>query len=383
MSSARLSIVHDYLYVYGGAERTLEHVHQVWPDAPIHTLLYVRDRLPASFRAMDVRPTWVDRLPARLRLQRLYAVLQPIAFGRLRTDPNRDVLSFASFGAKAVPAPSGRCHVCYCYTPPRFLWGPYSGIERDRLPAPVRTTTRIVERFLRRWDYAAAQRVDHFITQSRYVADRIHRVYGRDSAVVPPPADVSRFQGVETHDGGYFLVVGRFEAYKRVDLAIEACRRLHLPLRIVGSGVDEARLRHLAAAAPTVQFLGPVPDREMVAQLAGCRALLFPGEEDFGLVALEAQAAGKPVIAYGAGGALETIVPGVTGTFFDQLTADSLEATLAAFDAHTFDPTAARAHAARFAPHHFRTNLRTTVEHALRNADTRGWKRINADRTTL
>src|SRR5205823_2443531 len=136
---------------------------------------------------------------------------------------------------------------------------------------------------------------------------------GRDSAVVPPPVDVGRFADVETHDGGYFLVVGRFEAYKRVDLAIEACRQLDLPLRIIGAGVDEPRLRQLAARAPQVRFLGAVDDAETVKHLAGCRALLFPGEEDFGLIALEAQAVGKPVIAYGAGGALETVLPGVTG----------------------------------------------------------------------
>src|SRR4051794_17087192 len=245
MTSPRLALVHDYLYVYGGAERTLEQVHRIWPEAPIYTLLFVRDRLPASFRAMDVRTTWVDRLPARLRLQRIYAMLQPVAFGTLRVDPGRGVLSFASFGAKAVRPPPGRRHVCYCYTPPRFLWGPYSGIERERLALPLRAGTRALERWLRRWDWRAAQAVDVFITQSRYVAKRIKRVYGRESAVVPPPVDVARFAGVEAYDGGYFLVVARFEAYKRVDLAIEACRRLDLPLRIIGSGVDEPRLRQL------------------------------------------------------------------------------------------------------------------------------------------
>src|SRR5206468_8975841 len=163
-----------------------------------------------------VRTTWVDRLPARLRLQRLYAMLQPVAFGALRVEPGLDVLSFASFGAKAVRAPRGRRHVCYCYTPPRFLWGPYSGIERERLPLPLRAGTRALERWLRRWDWRAAQAVDGFITQSRYVAERIKRVYGRDAAVVPPPVDVARFAHVESHDRGYFLAVGRFEAYQRI-----------------------------------------------------------------------------------------------------------------------------------------------------------------------
>jgi glycosyltransferase involved in cell wall biosynthesis len=373
VTTPRLALVHDYLYVYGGAERTLEQVHRVWPEAPVYTLLFVRERLPVPFRAMDVHTTWVDRLPARLRLQRVYAMLQPVAFGALRVEPGRDVLSFASFGAKAVRAPWGRRHVCYCYTPPRFLWGPYSGIPRERLSLPLRAGTRALERWLRRWDRRTAQAVDTFITQSRYVAERIRRVYGRDAAVVPPPVDVDRFAGIKPHDGGYYLVAGRFEAYKRIDLAIEACRRLDVPLRIVGSGVDEPRLRQLAAGAPQVRFLGPVDDDEMVRQLTGCRALLFPGEEDFGLIALEAQAAGKPVIAYGAGGALETVLPGVTGAFFHDLSAEALTQAIAAFDPAAFDPQAARANAARYAPERFRERLRSTVEEYLRT-------QMNADR---
>jgi glycosyltransferase involved in cell wall biosynthesis len=294
-------------------------------------------------------------------------MLQPIAFGGLHVEPGRDVLSFASFGAKAVRAPRGRRHVCYCYTPPRFLWGPYSGIERERLPGPVRAGTSALERALRRWDQRAAQAVSYFITQSRYVAERIRRVYGRESIVVPPPVEVERFANLSAFDGAYLLIVSRFEAYKRIDLAIEACRRLRAPLRIIGSGVDEPRLRRLAAGAPEVRFLGSASDQEMVAQLAGCRALLLPGEEDFGLIAVEAQAAGKPVIAYGDGGALETVLPGVTGTFFHELNAEALAETLATFEPHAFDPAAAQANAARYAPERFREHLRSTVETLLQS----------------
>jgi glycosyltransferase involved in cell wall biosynthesis len=361
----RLNLVHDYLYVYGGAERMLEHVHRIWPVAPIYTLLYVRERLPPSFADMDVRATWVDRLPARLRLQRAYAMLQPVAFATVR--PAGHVVSFASFGAKAVRPQrgSGGRHVCYCFTPPRFLWGPYSGIERRRLPGAVRSATRALEAVLRRWDRAAAGRVDAFVTMSPYVAARLRRVYGRESEIVPPPVDVERFEAATPSPGDYFLVVARFEAYKRIDLAIEACRRLRRPLRIVGSGVDEARLRRLAAGDPLVQFLGPVGDDEVVQQMAGCRGLLFPGEEDFGLTAVEAQAAGKPVIAYAEGGAQETVTPGVTGAFFDALTVDALAEAIEQFEPRRYHPGACRANAARFSPEQFRTRFQATVERLL------------------
>lgn len=357
-----LNLVHDYLYVYGGAERMLDHVHRIWPAAPIYTLLFVRDRLPAHFDSMDVRPTWVDRLPNRLRLQRAYAMLQPIAFATVR--PEGHVLSLSSFGAKSVRAHHGR-HVSYCFTPPRFLWGPHRGTPRETLPRPVRPATAALEAVLRRWDVAAARRVDHFFTLSHYVAARIRRIYGRDATIIPPPVDVSRFTTAPAARGDYFLVVARFEAYKRIDLAIRACERLGQPLRIAGTGVDEARLRRLAADSRVVQFLGPIDDEEVVAQMAGCRALLFPGEEDFGLTAVEAQAAGKPVIAYAAGGARETVIPGVTGTFFDELTVDSLAETIARFDAARFDPAACRDNAWQYAPERFRERFRAAVEAAL------------------
>ncbi len=363
----RLALVHDYLYVYGGAERTLLEVHREWPAAPVYTLLYVRERLPDAFRRMDVRTTWVDRLPWRLRLQRLYAVLQPLAFGRLRVTGADTVLSFASFGAKAVPAPPGGQHLCYCYTPPRFLWGPASGIDRSRLPGPVRLASAALDRALRRWDVAAAGRVDRFITQSRYVAERIRRVYGRDAAVVHPPVDVARFAALSPRDEGYFLIVSRFEAYKRIDLAIRACRMAGVPLRIAGAGVDEARLRRIAAetdapGASAVDFLGPVPDARVGPLLAGCRAFLHPGAEDFGLTAVEAQAAGRPVIAYAAGGALETVIPGLTGAFFDAPTAGALAETIGTFRPAEYDPRIARRNAARFAPAVFRRRLRQAVD---------------------
>src|SRR5687767_12556413 len=205
-------------------------------------------------------------------------------------------------------------------------------MRREALSAPLRLAVAPLEAALRRWDYAVAQRVDAFIVMTAYVSERLQRVYGRGSQIVPPPVDVARFLDLPLRDEGYFLAIGRFEAYKRFDLAIEACRRLGVPLKLVGGGVDEATLRRLSRGAPHVELLGEVSDAAVGELLAGCRALLFPGEEDFGLTAVEAQAAGKPVIAYATGGAQETVVEGETGVFFHTLSVDALATAIDGFD---------------------------------------------------
>ncbi len=362
------AIIHDYLYVHGGAERTLAQVHAIWPEAPIHTLLHLPDRFPPAFNDMPIQTTWVNRLPATSRLARFYSLLQPIAFSGLH--PNADtVISLASFGAKAVRPIRGGRHLCYCFTPPRFLWGLNRGTNLSGHVAPVQMIDTILTRWLRRWDRRAANRVTHFIAQSRYIESRIARIYGRSSrAVVHPPVNVDRFlnqpdtaHGHAGGNDGYLFAVARFEAYKRLDLAILACRRLGMRLRIAGLGVDEARLRTLAGDDPNIQFLGAISDETVAHELAGCRAFLFPGEEDFGLTAVEAQACGKPVIAYGVGGALETVVAGVTGTFFSEPTTDALADTLLSFKSTDFNPDDCRRQALRFAPDRFRTALHHAI----------------------
>ena len=358
----RRALAHDYLYVHGGAERTLAEAHAIWPDAPVHTLFYLRDRLPADpFARMDLRTTWVDRLPARSRLARLYGLLQPLAFATVRTHAD-EVVSFASFGAKAIdPVPGGK-HLCYCFTPPRFLWGLDRGTDLRGRAAPVRAADAVVRAWLRRWDRAAAGRVTHFIAQSRAVDDRIARIYGRRAgAIVYPPVAVDRFRDRQGVAGAAYLAVARLEAFKRIDLAIEACRRLGVPLRIVGAGVDETRLRAFAAGDPLITFLGAIPDAAVVREMATCRAFLHPADEDFGIAAVEAQAAGRPVIAYAGGGALETVIEGVTGTFFREPTAGSLAAALSGFDPGRYHADDARANAARFAPDRFRAALGAAV----------------------
>src|SRR5687767_10323058 len=235
-------------------------------------------------------------------------------------------------------------------------------MRREALSAPLRLAVAPLEAALRRWDYAVAQRVDAFIVMTAYVSERLQRVYGRGSQIVPPPVDVARFLDLPLRDEGYFLAIGRFEAYKRFDLAIEACRRLGVPLKLVGGGVDEPELRRLARGAPHVELLGEVSDAAVADLLAGCRALLFPGEEDFGLTAVEAQAAGKPVIAYAVGGARETVLEGETGAYFADLTVESLVGAIERFEPTDYRPEACRANARRFGPERFRARLKETVE---------------------
>jgi glycosyltransferase involved in cell wall biosynthesis len=358
----RRALAHDYLYVHGGAERTLAVAHEIWPEAPIHTLLYLRDRLPADpFGRMDIRTTWVDRLPARSRLARLYGLLQPLAFSGIRTGAD-EVVSFASFGAKAIAPAAGGRHLCYCFTPPRFLWGLDRGTDLSGRGAAVRAADAVVRTWLRRWDRDAAARVTHFIAQSRAVDERIARVYGRRAgAIVYPPVAVERFAARPTARGDAFLAVARLEAFKRLDLAITACRRVGVPLRIVGTGVDAARLHALAEGDPLITFLGGRTDAEIAHEMATCRAFLHPAEEDFGIAAVEAQAAGSPVIAFAGGGAMETVIEGVTGTFFDEANTEALAAAIVGFDPARYHPDDARANAARFTPDRFRAALAAAV----------------------
>lgn len=243
--------------------------------------------------------------------------------------------------------PTGAVHVCYCLAPTRYVWQFDAYIQREGLGRATSAALRPLIAMLRRWDYAAAQRVDHFVAISTEIQDRIRTYYGRESTIIFPPVDTTRFAAARTDEvGDYFLIVSRLIPYKRIDLAVEACTRLGLKLKIGGRGRDLDRLK--ALAGPTVEFLGYVPDDELPGLMARAKAFLFPGFEDFGITPVQAQAAGRPVIAYASGGALDTVVPGLSGVLFEEQTLDSLADTLAAFDAAAYDPTAMQAHARRF-----------------------------------
>ncbi len=357
-----LALVHDWLNQNGGAEDVLETLVAIYPNAPIYTSIYAPDLLPESYRAWDIRTSWLDRLPGIHRHHQRYLPLYPLAFDRLDLSGYEVVLSNKSGFCHGVRTGPDTTHICYCLTPTRYIWDLDSYLARERFSPPVQVLARLVARLYRRWDFAAAQRVDHFIAISTEVQARIRRFYRRNSSLIFPPVEVAeRFTPAPAHDD-YFLVVSRLIPYKRIDLAVEACTRLGLPLLVAGSGRDRQRLE--ALAGPTVQFLGYVPDDDLPDLMARCRALIFPGLEDFGIVPVQAQAAGRPVIAFRGGGALDTVIPGKTGAFFDEPTVESLAAALRAFDARDYDPVVLRAHAMRFDRSVFIREIRAAVEQA-------------------
>jgi glycosyltransferase involved in cell wall biosynthesis len=341
----RVALVHDYLNQMGGAEKVLLALHDLFPQAPVYTSIFDAPRMDPRFREMTIRTSFMQRLPLIKRRHQAFLPLYPLAFERMDLRAYDLVISDSSAFAKSVRTRPGARHISYCHTPMRWAWNYREYVARERLGRLPRTILPPFISWLRRWDRTTAARVDDFIANSPNVADRIARCYGRESVVIPPPVDVDRYHLSAERDDA-FLIVARLVPYKRLDLAVQACTRLGLPLNIIGGGRDEAQLRQMAG--PTVHFLGRLPDAQVDDHLARCRAFLFPGDEDFGLAPVEAQASGRPVIAYRAGGALASVVEGQTGIFFDEQTPESLGQALQSFDSARFDPQAIRRHAEQF-----------------------------------
>ncbi len=349
--SRRTVLVHDWLNQVGGAEYVLEVLVRMFPGAPVYTSMVAPDRMPPVFGTWDIRTTFMQRLPAVTRRHQLYMPVYPFAFGRLKVEPCDLLISNKSGFCHGTPAPAGALHICYCLAPTRFLWQYEAYRAREALGRGADLLLRPLLGPLRRWDYRAAQGVHHFIAISNEIQQRIRRFYDRESVVIYPPVDIASFRPEPGPHGDYFLAGGRLIPYKRVDLAVQACSALGLKLLVFGDGRDRAALERMAG--PTVTFLGRVPAEELRRLYAGARAFLFPGLEDFGIAPLEAQASGRPVIAYAGGGALETVIQGVTGEFFAAQTVASLSEVLARFNPGGYDPAACRANAERFREERF------------------------------
>jgi len=369
-SPRHIALIHDWLNQIGGAENVLETLVRMHPGAPVFTSMYAADLMPPEYRTWDIRTTFMQRLPGVTRHHQVYLPVYPLAFSRIDLTGYDLILSNKSGFCHGVPVPAGAPHICYCLAPTRFLWQYDAYRAREELNPAVDALLKPLVAALRRWDYAAAQRVDHFIAISTEIQERIRRFYDRESTIIYPPVDVSRFapdRGSPTADrlhgddlpGNYYLAGGRLIPYKRVDLAVQACSELGLQLLVYGDGRDRAALEKLAG--PTVTFLGRVSWDELVRLFQRARAFIFPGLEDFGIAPVEAQAAGRPVIAFAGGGALDTVIPGQTGEFFREQIVDALKAVLAQFDPGAYDPAACRANAERFSTERFETELREFV----------------------
>ena len=357
----KVALVHDYLNQMGGAERVVMAFHEIFPDAPIYTSIYDPQRVDPAFQKMDIRTSFMQKFPLVTKHHQPYLPFYPFAMERLDLRGYDLVLSSSSAFGKGVITRPETMHICYCHTPMRWCWNYDEYVEREQLGKIARSILPFFITGLRTWDQSSSMRVDHFIANSPVVAERIRKYYRRDAVVIPPPVDASRFTfDPTTQPEDYFLIVSRLIPYKRIDLAIEACNKLHLPLVIIGSGRDLERLKKMAG--PTIRFLGRLSDKEVLYYYAHCRAFLFPGEEDFGITPLEAQASGRPVIAYSEGGALASVIDGVTGTFFKEQTVESLASVLEAIDEHRFDPQTIRNHALEFDMPRFHRRILQFIE---------------------
>ena len=354
----KIALVHDHLTQEGGAEQVLRVFQEIWPEAPTFTLLYDRERMKA-FAGRDIRTSFLQNVPGALRHYQWFLPLMPIATESYDLMDYDVVVSSSSALAKGVITRSNTLHVCYCHTPTRYLWSDtHRYVEELRYNRIIK---KIVPYFLSRLrvlDQLAAQRVDVFVANSKNVAERISKYYRRKSQIIHPPVDTNRFQVSKTVDR-YFLTGGRLVAYKNFDITVRAFSRLGIPLKIFGEGPESKKLKSLAK--PNIEFVGRVDDATLAELYSQALAFVHPQIEDFGITAVESMASGRPVIAFAAGGAAETVVSGKTGTFFDEQSWEALADAVVRFKPEQFDPKVVRAYAEQFGIDRFKDQMRNLV----------------------
>jgi glycosyltransferase involved in cell wall biosynthesis len=350
-----------------GGEKVLLSLARLFPEAPIYTLLHVRGSVDPELEARDVRTSFLQHLPAARSRYRHYLPLFPVAAAGLDLAGFDLVVSSSHCVAKAVRPSPGAVHVCYCHTPMRYVWDRYDDYFGPGRVGPLaRRLIPPLAAGLRAWDVATAPRVHRFAANSRYVASRIERYYRREAEVIPPPVDCDFFTPGEDRPGTYDLVVSALAPYKRIELALEAYRGTGWPLRVVGTGPEEARLR--AAAPAEVRFLGHVDAVTLRELYRGCRTVVMPGVEDFGIVPLEAMACGRPAVVFAEGGGPESVEPGRTGLVFSEPEPESLRRALATLDSVRFDRLALRARAEAHRRGAFEARVRDFMDRALAEA---------------
>jgi glycosyltransferase involved in cell wall biosynthesis len=350
----RVAISHEWLTIPGGSEKVVLELLRLFPEADVYTSVYDPAPWPDAIRRERVRTSFLNRIPGATRFYPRFLPLMNAAFESFDLDGYDLVLSSNHACAKNVITAPGTLHVCYCHTPMRYAWDPgfFAG---EKLGRVERALLPLLLGRLRRQDMIASARPDVYVANSRHVAARIQKYYRRDSRVIHPPVDVDDFLVTPTRPGSYYLFLGRLVPYKRPDVAVAACSRLNRPLKVIGSGRGASNLPRVADGQTT--FLGWVDEGRLPEIIAGARALLFPGEEDFGIVPVEVQAAGVPVIAYGRGGARDTVVDGVTGVLYDDPGVDGLCGAIERFEGMRFDTAEIRRRATAFGPERFQREL--------------------------
>ena len=357
----KVAIVHDWLTNYGGAERVLQAICSLFPDAPVYTVVYDEKKMHRYFGDKKIYTSYIQKMPLGVKKYTSYLPLLPGAVERWDLSEYDLVISSSTCCAKGVLTRADAIHICYCATPMRYAWDFYfrymesSGkIKRFLIPFLMKN--------IRIWDAISANRVDRFIANSHNVANRIRKHYRRDAMVIYPFADTEFYTPGNTN-GDYYLVVSRLVEYKRIDIAVKALTKLGKPLVIVGEGRELEQLKKIAGK--NVTFAGWCTNEQIRDYYRGCKAFLFPGEEDFGITPVESQACGRPVIAYGKGGALETVVADKTGVFFPEQTVESLTDAVVKFESMTFDKDEIRKNALRFSRDKFISDMKSFVEETL------------------
>jgi glycosyltransferase involved in cell wall biosynthesis len=375
-TTIRVALAHHWLTGMRGGEKVLEEISLLFPGAPIYTLIGRPDKLSLRLRGHPLHTSWLQRVPGAARHYRKLLPFFPAAISALQVRPPVDlVLSSDASVIKGLSYPPGTPHVCYCHSPPRYLWDLQQDYAQSAEAGGVagRALFRATIPRVREFDRRGAARVTHFIANSAFVRERIRDYYGREAEVIHPPVALDEFTPVDEPPGDFYLIVSQLTPYKRVEVAVAAFNRLGRRLVIIGEGSERRRLE--AMAGKNVVFLGAQPSSVLKDHYRRCRALVFPGVEDFGIVPLEAQASGRPVIAYGRGGVLETVKPGITGLFFPEQTPERLIEAMETFEGtrDRFDPAACRRQAEQFSSNRFRSELTTFLAKAFPVFWNRGW----------
>jgi len=359
----KVALVHDYIKEYGGAEKVLKTLHEMFPKAPIFTSVYLPSFLgphKEKFKKMDIRPSWLQNLPFKAKLISPIRLIAPLVFKSMDFSKYDLVIVSATGAYNPNMVNKGKAvHICYCHTPPRYLYG-YATARDWKKYALFRFLAGIANHFLRMVDFSSAQKADFFIANSQEVASRIKKFYRRDSAVIYPPVDMPELEQepLSIKNRGYFLAGGRLARAKRPDLVIKACKKLDLPLKVFGRGFAGYGEELRAMAGKTTEFLGEVTDEQKVKLMSGARAFIFPAEsEDFGITPIEAMAAGTPVIAHRSGGVTESVVDAKTGIFFDELSVDALVSAIKKFEKTKIDPEECLKQAKKFSKERFKKEI--------------------------